>query len=135
MLVQEPILAPLTLYMGFIYGFLYLCFEAFPIAFEEYRGWDIGIGSLPFLSITVGALIGVVIFIVHTMTRMRRKLEAVGDAPEERLVPMIIGSVMMPTGIFWFAWHELKLEGGKESNNLSKIVITGGLAEWSKAID
>lgn len=103
MLVQELILAPLTLYMGFIYGFLYLCFEAFPIAFEEYRGWDIGIGSLPFLSITVGVLIGVVIFIVHTMTRMRRKLETVGDAPEESLVPMIIGSVMMPTGIFWFA--------------------------------
>ncbi|OQD61197.1 hypothetical protein PENPOL_c018G06825 [Penicillium polonicum] len=104
MLVQEPILALLTLYMGFIYGFLYLCFEAFPIAFEEHRGWDIGIGSLPFLSITVGVLIGVVIIIVHTMTRMRRKLETVGDAPEERLVPMMIGSIMMPAGIFWFAW-------------------------------
>ena len=103
MLVQEPILALLTLYMGFIYGFLYLCFEAFPIAFEEHRGWDIGIGSLPFLSITVGVLIGVVIIIVHTMTRMRRKLETVGDAPEERLVPMMIGSIMMPAGIFWFA--------------------------------
>ncbi|KAL2701965.1 MFS-type transporter TraF [Penicillium crustosum] len=104
MLVQEPILALLTLYMGFIYGFLYLCFEAFPIAFEEHRGWDIGIGSLPFLSITVGVLIGVVIIIVHTMTRMRRKLETVGDAPEERLVPMMIGSILMPAGIFWFAW-------------------------------
>ncbi|KAJ5588210.1 MFS transporter [Penicillium hordei] len=104
MLVQEPILALLTLYMGFIYGFLYLCFEAFPIAFEEHRGWDIGTGSLPFLSITVGVLIGVVIIIVHTMTRMRRKLETVGDAPEERLVPMMIGSILMPAGIFWFAW-------------------------------
>ncbi|KAJ5418635.1 MFS transporter [Penicillium crustosum] len=104
MLVQEPILALLTLYMGFIYGFLYLCFEAFPIAFEEHRGWNIGIGSLPFLSITVGVLIGVVIIIVHTMTRMRRKLETVGDAPEERLVPMMIGSILMPAGIFWFAW-------------------------------
>lgn len=104
MLIQEPILALLTLYMGFIYGFLYLCFEAFPIAFEEHRGWDIGIGSLPFLSITVGVFIGVGIIVVHTMTRMRRKLETVGDAPEERLVPMMIGSIMMPAGIFWFAW-------------------------------
>jgi hypothetical protein len=29
MLVLEPILTLITLYMGFIYGFLYLCFEAY----------------------------------------------------------------------------------------------------------
>lgn len=103
MVVQEPILALVMLYMGFIYGFLYLCFEAYPIAIEDGRHWYLGIGSLPFLAITIGLLIGVVIVIVHTKTRMQRKLQAVGDAPEERLLPMMVGSVLMPTGMFWFA--------------------------------
>ncbi|KAJ5260993.1 hypothetical protein N7478_011588 [Penicillium angulare] len=75
-----------------------------PLAFEQHRGWDIGIGSLPFLSITIGVLLGVIIIIVHTLTRMKRKLETVGDAPEERLVPMMFGSILMPAGMFWFAW-------------------------------
>lgn len=82
MVVQEPILALVTLYMGFIYGFLYLCFEAYLITFKDDRHWNLGVGSLPFLAITVGVLIGVVVIIVHTRTRMQRKLQTIGDAPE-----------------------------------------------------
>ncbi|RFU23826.1 hypothetical protein B7463_g12514, partial [Scytalidium lignicola] len=105
MLVQEPILALITLHMGFIYGFFYLSFEAYPITFEQQRGWNLGVGALPFLGTTVGVLIGVVIIIVHTKTRMQRKLKMHGgDIPEERLVPMMLGSILMPTGMFWFAW-------------------------------
>lgn len=46
MLILEPILLLVTLYMGFIYGFLYLCFEAYPIAFQEDRRWNEGVGVL-----------------------------------------------------------------------------------------
>ncbi|KAI1390872.1 putative MFS transporter [Hypoxylon trugodes] len=104
MVVQEPILALITLYIGFIYGFLYLCFEAYPIAFEQQRGWNLGVGALPFLGITVGVLVGIAIIILHTKTRMRRKTEAHGEVPEERLIPMILASFLMPIGMFWFAW-------------------------------
>ena len=38
MLVQEPILALFTAYMSFIYGVLYLLFEAYPVSFQEQRG-------------------------------------------------------------------------------------------------
>ncbi|BCR87412.1 uncharacterized protein ACHE_31399A [Aspergillus chevalieri] len=34
----EPVLVLITLYMDFIYGFLYLCFNAYPISFQEERG-------------------------------------------------------------------------------------------------
>jgi len=54
MLVKEPILIPITIYMAFIYGILYLFFEAYPIAFQESRGWNTGVGALPFISITIG---------------------------------------------------------------------------------
>ncbi|PSR83725.1 major facilitator superfamily domain-containing protein [Coniella lustricola] len=106
MLGQEPILALMMLYMGFIYGFVYLCFEAYPVAFQQDRGWGTGgVSSLPFLAIAVGMLMGVAVVVVHTHTRMRRKVDARGgDVPEERLVPMMLGSVSLPVGIFWFAW-------------------------------
>ena len=33
MLVQEPMLLAITLYMSFVYGVVYLLFEAFPFVF------------------------------------------------------------------------------------------------------
>jgi DHA1 family multidrug resistance protein-like MFS transporter len=48
MLLKEPILILITLYMSLIYGILYLFFEAYPIAFQEQRGWNSGVGALPF---------------------------------------------------------------------------------------
>jgi DHA1 family multidrug resistance protein-like MFS transporter len=58
MLVKEPILLLITIYMALIYGILYLFFEAYPISFQEQRGWNQGVGALPFLSIMIGVLFG-----------------------------------------------------------------------------
>lgn len=88
-------------------GFLYLCFEAYPIAFQEERGWNAGVGALPFSAIAVGVLVGAVIIVVTTKTRFKRKYEESGKiVPEERLIPMIIGGVLLPIGMFMFAWYE-----------------------------
>ena len=48
MLIQEPILALITAYLSFIYGVLYLLFEAYPITFHEERGWNLGVCGLAF---------------------------------------------------------------------------------------
>ena len=42
MLALEPILTLITIYMALIYGMIYLFFEAYPIAFQEQRGWNLG---------------------------------------------------------------------------------------------
>ncbi|MCJ1300577.1 hypothetical protein MMC08_003374 [Hypocenomyce scalaris] len=105
MLVLEPILNLVTIYMALIYGILYLFFEAYPISFQEQRGWNDGVGALPFLGITVGVFVGVIIIVYLTKTRYARKMKKHGKAvPEERLVAMMIGAVMLPVGLFWFAW-------------------------------
>lgn len=105
MLVLEPILVLITLYMGFIYAFLYLCFEAYPVAFQEVRGWNQGVGALPFIGILVGVLVGVFIIIFFTKTRFQRAMKKAGHVvPEERLIPMIIGGVLLPGGMFFFGW-------------------------------
>lgn len=35
MLIQEPMLLAITLYMSFVYGVVYLLFEAFPYVFVQ----------------------------------------------------------------------------------------------------
>lgn len=106
MMVREPILLLITLYMSFVYGIVYLFFEAYPIAFQEQRHWNLGVGALPFLGITLGVLIGVAIIVYTSNTRFKQKMIANGGKPipEERLLPMIIGAILLPIGLFWFAW-------------------------------
>lgn len=105
MLFREPILLLITIYMALIYGILYLFFEAYPISFQEERGWNQGVGALPFLGILLGVVCGCLTITVVTKTRFARKLKKHGKViPEERLPPMILGAVLLPIGLFWFAW-------------------------------
>jgi len=84
---------------------VYLLFSAFPIAYQQNRGWNDGVGALPFLGITIGAVIGSGIIIAF-IPRYQRKMEAAGNrpVPEERLPPMMIGGVLFTIGLFWWSW-------------------------------
>ena len=106
MMATEPILMIITLYSSLIYGIIYLFFEAYPITFQEERGWNLGVGALPFLGITIGVILGVILIIYTSQTRFKQKMIANGGKPipEERLIPMIIAGVFLPIGLFWFAW-------------------------------
>lgn len=106
MLILEPILLFVTIYLALIYGIMYLLFEAFPISFQEVRGWDnAGVAALPFLSILIGVLLGCILITYLTKTRFARKLKKHGKViPEERLVPMFFGGILLPIGLFWFGW-------------------------------
>lgn len=105
MLILEPILTLITLYMGFIYGFLYLCFLAYPVAFQQYRGWNEGVGALPFIAIACGVLVGCSFIIIFSKMRSRRAVERTEHVvPEERLIPMMVGGFLLPVGMFWFGW-------------------------------
>ncbi|KAJ5551655.1 hypothetical protein N7461_006353 [Penicillium sp. DV-2018c] len=59
LLFREPIVFLLSLYMAIIYGTLYMMFAAFPIVYQQYRGWNQGVGGLAFLGIMIGMLIAV----------------------------------------------------------------------------
>lgn len=106
MLAMEPILICMTIYLALVYGILYLFFEAYPISFNEVRGWkSLGVSALPFIGIMIGVLCGAALIIYTTKTRFARKLAKHGKVvPEERLVPMMIASVLLPIGLFWFGW-------------------------------
>ncbi|KAL4750468.1 hypothetical protein BDW72DRAFT_175739 [Aspergillus terricola var. indicus] len=106
MLMLEPILILITLYLALVYGILYLFFEAYPVSFQEERGWtNEGVAGLPFIGIMLGVLCGVALIVWQTKTRFAHKLAKHGRViPEERLVPMMVASVLLPGGLFWFGW-------------------------------
>ncbi len=95
----------MTLYISIVYGILYLTFYAFPYSFAEGRGWDPRVASLPFLSILVSVLVASVGVAWYSREYYRPRLRARGSVlPEDRLPPIMLGSVLLPAGLFWFGW-------------------------------
>lgn len=109
LLLKEPIVLLLSIYMAIIYGTLYMMFGAFPIVFQQQRHWSEGIGGLAFIGVAVG-MIAAVIYTIPDNNRYRRAEEvakskgARGAPPEARLPPSMLGSVCIPVGLIIFAW-------------------------------
>ncbi|KAL4892877.1 major facilitator superfamily domain-containing protein [Aspergillus ambiguus] len=104
MIVQEPILIILTVYLTLVYGTLYLSYQLFPFAFKK-RGWSASIASLPFISVTLGVLAAWGTFSLFTLTWYKRQLKAKGTtSPEDRLPPMILAACILPAALLWFGW-------------------------------
>ncbi|KAJ9283852.1 hypothetical protein DTO021C3_8536 [Paecilomyces variotii] len=105
LLFREPIVFLLSIYMAIIYGTLYMLFAAYPIVYQGGRGWNPGVGSLPFLGIMVGMLAAVLYTIPDNKRYIRTQEKHGGFAPPEaRLVPCLLASIAVPVGLFWFAW-------------------------------
>jgi MFS family permease len=105
LLFKEPIVLLLSIYMAIIYGTLYMCFAAFPIVYQEGRGWSAGIGGLAFLGVMVGMMGAVAYSIWDNKRYTNVQAKHNGDAPPEaRLPPALVGAVFLPVGLFWFAW-------------------------------
>jgi multidrug resistance protein len=105
LLFMEPIVLLISIYMAIIYGTLYMLFGAFPIVFQQNRGWSQGIGGLAFSGIAVGMIAGVVYSIFDNKRYANVEKRHNGEAPPEaRLPPAMVGAVALPIGMFWFAW-------------------------------
>ncbi|KAK3938503.1 putative fluconazole resistance protein 1 protein [Diplogelasinospora grovesii] len=106
LLFREPIVFLTAIYMAIVYGTLYLMFAAFPIVFQQYRGWGPGIGGLAFIGVAVGMMVAVFYAMYDNGRRYAKAVKEHGGnaPPEARLPPAIIGSVLLPVGLFWFAW-------------------------------
>lgn len=61
---REPMLIAITLYMSFIYGVIYLLFEAYPIVFTEGHHLNNGATGLMFLPIPIGGAVAVTTYIL-----------------------------------------------------------------------
>jgi MFS family permease len=104
-LLFEPIVIILTIYTAVIYGVLYLNFAAYPIVFQQSKGWSNGIGGLAFLGILVGTILSVIVSVFYINPQYVKMAKKRGGRalPEDRLPPAIWGGVSIVIGLAGFA--------------------------------
>ncbi|OOF90664.1 hypothetical protein ASPCADRAFT_409919 [Aspergillus carbonarius ITEM 5010] len=105
MLVTEPIILVISVYMSFIYGLVYALLEAYPYVFESVYGMNPGVGGLTFIGLIIGQVLACG-FILSQHSVYVKKLAANDNIPipEWRLAPAIVGAPVFTAGIFWFSW-------------------------------
>lgn len=107
MLARSPICVIYALYVSVIYGYLYLLFTSISGVFMSNYGFDDSVVGLVFLGLGVGSLAGLVYFTMTSDRIVREKSVENGGPgykPEDRLAPLPIGAVLLPTGFFIYGW-------------------------------
>ncbi|GAB7354439.1 hypothetical protein MBLNU459_g4928t1 [Dothideomycetes sp. NU459] len=103
-ILVDPISFAVAVYLSVVYCLLYMLFTIYPIVFQQKRQWNSGVGELPLIGYAIGAFIGgSIIFAVSARDRKRMEAGHKG-VPEDRLPVAMIGGVLFPITMFWFAW-------------------------------
>lgn len=107
-LLKEPIVFCVTIYMSVVYGLLYMFFFAYPVVYMEGKGWSASKTGIMFIPIGVGVIVASLAapFINADYNKRAQPFRARGELPppELRLIPMMIGCWFVPAGLFAFAW-------------------------------
>ncbi|CAG8935270.1 unnamed protein product [Penicillium salamii] len=109
MLCKEKVVTLTCLYIACEFATMFSFFAAFPFVYKEVYSFTIEQSGLIFLAIVIGSVLGaftVVLFDVLFYRHRSAKLTGQSHpfAPELRLYPSMIGSIGLPTGLFWFGW-------------------------------
>jgi multidrug resistance protein len=116
LLMFDPISIIFGIYLGVVYGFLYLMFTSITQVFQKSYGFSPSNVGLVFLGLGVGSMIGVIYFSVTSDRNLKKRAaEAEAEAertgvpsegmkPEYRLEPLRVGAVLLPVGFFLYGW-------------------------------
>ena len=105
MLVLEPILLLVTVYLSVVFGLLYGLFEAFPLIWADLRGFSPGLSGLIFVGVGLGTTAGAALNI-----RLGRRYKDLvprwrgSPPPENRLLGAMVGGPVLVVGIFFLGW-------------------------------
>jgi DHA1 family multidrug resistance protein-like MFS transporter len=103
--MQDPAVLFTNLYTSLIYGIYYSYFEAFPLVYIGDYGFNLGEQGIVFVCIVVGAVIGIVIYCSYVWFYLEPDIKKNGlRAQEHRLVPALFAVILLPAGLFLFAW-------------------------------
>ncbi|KAL5592415.1 hypothetical protein FOBRF1_013441 [Fusarium oxysporum] len=111
LLAFEPMCLTLSLFSALLLGILYLFFGTFPLIFGTTYGFNQWQSGLAFIGIMISMLFGVAtdpiwrrirVYLIEKHDR-ETGVENISE-PEFRLPPAILGSLLVPIGLFMFAW-------------------------------
>ncbi|GAA5962774.1 hypothetical protein JCM3765_001512 [Sporobolomyces pararoseus] len=106
LLCADPIVLFCNLYLGFVYAIFYLWFEAFPIVFTEYRGFNLGVSGLPFLAFYVTGALSFLVYCLYQKYHYIPKIKKTdfNVPPEERLELALMGAPFVGVALLLFGW-------------------------------
>jgi multidrug resistance protein len=112
LITTQPIVQVLSLYIGFVYGVLYLVLATFPLLWTdpEFYNEPTGLAGLNYISLGLGFFIGTQIA-AKTADKIYKRLKAKnGDVgrSEFRVPLMFPGAVMVPIGLLIYGWSAQK---------------------------
>ncbi|CAK1358839.1 putative transporter [Cercospora beticola] len=106
LLFTQPIVQVLALYIGYVYGVLYLVLASFPAVWRTQYNESVSIGGLNYISLGLGFLIGTQIaakFADRIYKRLKAKNNDIGRS-EFRVPLMFPGAAMVPIGLLIYGW-------------------------------
>jgi ABC-type antimicrobial peptide transport system permease subunit len=85
-------------------------FDSYNYVFQSIYHFNQEEVGLTFLGILIGFIFGIITFGAFDATLyVRASLKSNGmTAPEHRLYSAMLGSILLPIGLFWFAWAPQK---------------------------
>ncbi|EQB57074.1 major facilitator superfamily transporter [Colletotrichum gloeosporioides Cg-14] len=107
MMLTEPIVSFVCLYVACEFATLFSFFAALPYVFETVYGFSVEQAGLVFISIAVGCVLGAAtVLLCNALLYLpqTKRHPPHRTPPEYRLYPAMIGSLGMPLGLFWFGW-------------------------------
>ncbi|KAJ5937740.1 hypothetical protein N7454_004082 [Penicillium verhagenii] len=110
LLGTQLLIQTLALYLGFLNGVSYIVETTFPTLWTtKYRESE-SLGSLNYIALGIGAVAGAQIC-SYANDKIYQRLSArnggVGS-PDFRLPTMLLGALLVPTGMFWYGWSAEK---------------------------
>ncbi|KAI0270455.1 MFS general substrate transporter [Gloeopeniophorella convolvens] len=104
MLLIEPILLLVTIYISLVYGVIYATFEAFPVIFSK-RGFTIPQDGLVFIGLGIGSFLGtlVTIWFLRPYPKLLKEWRGF-PPPENRLHGSMLSGPLLVFSILFLGW-------------------------------
>ncbi|KAK3652854.1 hypothetical protein LTR56_004802 [Elasticomyces elasticus] len=106
LLLTQPIVIVLALYLSYLYGLLYIFITEFPTLWQERYHQRLSISGLHYVSLGLGLLLGAIpSFLANDKVfQCLKKRNSGPGKPEYRLPLMLPASILVPTGLLVYGW-------------------------------
>ncbi|KAH8816576.1 putative polyamine transporter 4 [Xylogone sp. PMI_703] len=113
MLTLEPLVACISIYTGFAFAMIFSFLGSYNYVFLSVYNFDSKQIGLTFIGIMIGYFFAIATFgffdkRIYAKEAAKAAAQGRKPAPEHRLYAAMVGSVLLPIGLFWFAWSPNK---------------------------